>query len=172
MIDANISLNTMDTFQKADYVTVENCAEMADSVLRNTRLQSLIIVLMFILIVILFWKLSRKEKEKGVKPLKIYFLPLGITAFMITRITPMASRYHPAELEVAKSSPRGKPDAFKVAPLVVNVGKSEATTWNSTTIPTTISMTLVTLEKLKFPNAFLFSSFIFNTSIVFYGTNI
>ena len=67
MIDANISLNTLDTFQKAafnkaDYVTVDNCLEMADSVLRNTRLQSLIIVFMFILIVILFWKLSRKEK--------------------------------------------------------------------------------------------------------------
>ena len=71
MIDMNITLNALSSMQKADveYVTAENCLEMADSVLRNTRIQSLIIVLMFIVIVILFWKLNRKEKEKkGLSP--------------------------------------------------------------------------------------------------------
>jgi hypothetical protein len=59
--------NLQTTYEKVEYISVDNCLNTMDIILRNSRIQSLIIVLMFILIVVLFYKLNKerkKEKEK------------------------------------------------------------------------------------------------------------
>ena len=65
MIDTNITLSNMiNTFPKEDYVTASNCLEFANSYLKSSRIQSIIIILMFILIVILYIKLEKEKKGR------------------------------------------------------------------------------------------------------------
>jgi len=65
MIDTNITLNTMiNSFPKEQYVTASNCLEFANSYLKASKIQSLIIVLLFILVVILYIKLEKEKKGR------------------------------------------------------------------------------------------------------------